>query len=170
MLYLAQLRILVDALNSFLAGVTVLCVAALFTTAVAYNAILFALLVRSESLFACFFLATASALVTLVGFSLFASSEAVEAMSKNLIEELHKRASRWVRQRMVLRCFVTRANNNGHPSSYFGRNFQRMPFRLEMKPFRRVEKGTSVTWMQQIIENTVNAIFMVSLGDSRMLF
>ena len=144
-------------------------ISAVFITAVGYNAVIFALVAQSESIFACCFLAVASVMGTLVGFAVYKYSEVVESLSEDLVKEVQKQASMQIRDQIAIRGVVD-TSGNGHRVSYFGRNFRRMPLRLDMKPFGRVETGTSVTWLEQIVENTVSAIFMVTLGDARILF
>ena len=156
-------------MTSFLDIVVVLCVSAIFITAVGYNAIIFALLAESESLFACCFLAVASVIVTLVGFSVYKYSEVAESLSEDLVKRVESEASMSIREQVAL-LRVPDASGNGHRISYFGRNFRRNPLRLDMKPFGRIEKGTSLKWLAQIVENTVSAIFMITLGDTRIIF
>ena len=169
MLYYSQIDILLNSVNHFLGTVLAMGVSALFITAVGYSAIMFALLAQYESLFACCYLATVSVMLTLVGFSVYKYSEVIESLSEDLVKEVQKQASKQIREEIALRR-IADASGNGHRISYFGRNFRRMPLRLDMKPFGRVETGTSVTWLAQIVENIVSAIFMVTLGDGRIMF
>ena len=119
-----------------------------------------------------------SALVTLLGFSILKYAECTEDLSKQVGKELEVRAARYYSRLMILRKQrAPRSENSGGYSAHvqkgirFKRNFKRMPLRLEVKPFGTVKTGHSVDWIQQIIENTVSAIFMVTVPDCcRMLF
>ena len=167
--YYTQLDILLKSVNCLLDNVLALGISALFITAVGYSAIMFALLAQYESLFACCYLATVSVAVTLVGFSVYKYSEIVEGLSADLVKEVQEQASEQIREHVALR-HITHTGSGGHRSSYFGRNFRRLPLRLDMKPLGRVEKGSSVAWMEQIVETTASAIFMVTLGNTRIAF
>ena len=146
-------------MNSFLDVALVMSISAIFITAVGYNAIISALLAQSENLFACCFLAVASGIVTSVGFSVYKYSEVVESLSENLVKEVQNEASMRIREQIALRR-VADISGNGHRISYFGRNFRRIPLRLDMKPFGRVEAGTSETWLAQVIDNILCLLFL----------
>ena len=168
--YYTQLDILLNSVNCFLDNVLVLGVSALFIPAVGYSAIMFALLAQSESLFACCYLATVYVAVTFAGFFIYKYSEVVQGLSEDLVKEVQKQASEQIRKQAALRRIAHTGSSSHHRISYLGRNFRRMPLRLDMQPFGWIAKGSSVSWMEQIIEKTVSAIFMVTLGDTRIIF
>ena len=172
-----------NTINSFLEGFMPICISALFTTAVAYNAMIFAFLAQSENLFACCFMVAGSSLVTFIGFSIFKYAELTESLSQGVAKELQLNAAADFHRRMTrrnLRQVRDEDGDNGiglgsmmYPesnSSGFRRNFQRMPLRLQVEPLGAITTGHSVGWVQQIIDNTVSAIFMVTVMDSRMFF
>ena len=172
--YYALLSILANTLDSFLGGFAPLFMAAIFTTAVGYNAIAFALLTQSGNRFACGFMIVASVVVTSVGYEILKFSEVSESLSESLMKDLQKGAIVIIRGKIDFRRAAgpsSRARSDCHRwNRYLERNFRRMPLRLMVRPFGWVMKGHCLTWLQQIIENTVTAIFMVTLGDNRLFF
>lgn len=184
LLLYTQVDILRVAANSCLEGITVLLVTTLFVTAVGYNAIIVALLRQSEGFYSCSFLTVASVMVTMGGYTIYSYAETVECLSENFVKMMQTRAADQIRQHKTRRRIAQRSSSGGsiencdndgsktgdygHWSSYIARNFRRMPLRLEMRPFGRVQNGGSVTWVEQVVENTVNAIFMITLGDVRV--
>ena len=171
-----------NTLNSFLQSFMPICISALFITAVAYNAMIFAFLAQSKNFYVCCFMVSGSSLVTFVGFSIFKYAELMESLSKKVAKNLQISAARDFRCRMALLNLVrTRGDRDGSAdrssitycqssSSGFRRNFQRMPLRLQVQPFGAIKAGHGVAWIQQIIDNTVSAIFMVTVMDGRMFF
>ena len=181
--YYAQLAILMNTINSFLEGFMPICISALFTTAVAYNAMIFAFLAQSNNVFVSCFMMTASMVVTFIGFSIFKYAELMESLSHSLVKELQMSALLDIRRRMFLRNLAQTRKVDGSgdgitssaiycqgSSSGFKRNFQRMPLKLQVQPFGTIKTGHAATWIQQIIDNTVSAIFMVKVMDPRMIF
>ena len=151
---------------------------ALFTTAVAYNAVIFAFMARWENFFVCCFMFGGSVFVTLIGFSVLKYAEQIESLSEQVVKELQEVGARHYSRLMTQR--HQRAMKNcgeisGGYSAYiqrgsrWERNFRRMPLRLQVKPFGMVKVGHSVVWIQQIIENSVSAIFMVTVLNKRLL-
>ena len=171
-----------NTLNSFLKGVMPIGIRALFANAVAYNAMFFAFLTQSESVFACCFMLAASSLVTFIGFSLFKYAELTESLSQQVAKDLQMSAAMDFRRRMNRRCVLQVGSNEAADGgacsimycqssiSGFKRNFRRMPLRMQVGPFGTITTGHSVEWVQQIIDNTVSAIFMVTVMGRRMLF
>ena len=137
--YYGQLGILMNTLNSFLQGFMPICISALFTTAVAYNAMIFAFLAQSKNLYVCCFMVTGSSLVTFIGFSMFKYAGLMESLSKQVAKNLQISAARDFRCRMTMRnlTLTRKVDGNGisgssvmycqSSSSGFRRNFQRMP-------------------------------------------
>ena len=171
-----------NTINSFLKGFMPICLSAFFTTAVAYNAMFFAFLTQTENVFACCSMVAGSSLVTFIGFFIFKYAELIESLSQQVAKDLQMSAVMDFRRRMARRCFLQVRSNEGidggtssimycqSSSSGFKRNFRRMPLRVHMHPFGTITTGHAVQWVQQIIDNTVSASFVVTVMGRRMLF
>ena len=169
-----------NTMNSLLEGFMPICISALFTTAVAYNAMIFVFLAQFNNLFVCYFMITASSIVTFIGFSIFKYAELMESLSQQVAKDVQMRAYRDWRLRITLKNLNQARDGDAYgwigvmpcPSSNsrFERNFQRMPMRLQVVPFGAIKKGHAGSWIQRIIENTAEVILMVTVMDNRMLF
>ena len=117
----------------------------------------------------------------LVGFSIFKYAELTKSLSQEVAKDLQVSAAKEFRRQMALRS-LARVRQGGHGSdagresaydqvsSTGFKSFRRIPLSLQLKPFGMVRKGHAVAWVQQIVENTVNTIFMVTVTDARMFF
>ena len=82
-----------NVINSFLKGFMPIFISALFTGAVAYNAMFVAFLTQSENFFVCWFMMTASSFVTFIGFSIFKYAELTESLSHQVAKDLQMSAA-----------------------------------------------------------------------------
>ena len=141
---------------------------ALFATAVACNSIVFVFVVRAESAFICCFMAIVSTFVTITGFCILKYAERTQLLSQNLAKEFEVRVYSHIRQ--LGSVSYTSSKCKAQAACHFRRSFRKQCLVLHMEPFGAVKSGHAGTWIQQIIENTVTAIFMVTLGENRIFF
>ena len=140
----------------------------IFATVLTFNAMIFAFVVMgAENPVAFGFMVIASPFLTMTGFTALKYAERTQLLSQSLTKELEVRVYSQVRQ---VGSDGANSKCNSQAGGRFRRSFRKQCLVIHMEPFGAVKSGHAVTWIQQIIENTVTAIFMVILGENRIFF